>query len=156
MLYFEPEYVAQIEAQKSIYNPHPHTCRIVTTSVAEHHLKVLWGEIGRFVTTSAIPLLADKGGPLVMNYQEIRWAWERDAKNPLNYLVGRVSEKGEGLAGHHAAYTLLAGDEASGLSDTCYEMGQGWAKRFLLFGNPNNTNNFFRRGIEAGNLPVAK
>src|SRR5437879_1760514 len=40
------------------------TCRIVTTSVAEHHLTVLWGEIGRFLTTSKFPLLAKDGGPL--------------------------------------------------------------------------------------------
>ena len=48
------------------------SCRIVTTSVAEHHLKVLWGEIARFLTTSKVPLIASRGGPLVVNHLEIR------------------------------------------------------------------------------------
>jgi hypothetical protein len=97
------------------------TCRIVTTSVAEHHLKVLWGEISRFITTSRRPLVYDSlknpFGILLVNYQEVRRTEERAAKNPLNYLVGRVSQKGEGLAGHHAEFTMFVGDEASGLDD---------------------------------------
>ncbi len=132
------------------------TCRIVTTSVAEHHLKVLWGEVGRFVITSSQPLLAREGGPLVMNYQEIRRSTEAEAKNPLNYLVGRVSAKGEGMSGHHAEFTLMVGDEASGLDDDVYLMGQGWAKRFLFIGNPNNCENFWRKGIEAGDLEIGE
>jgi hypothetical protein len=128
------------------------TCRIVTTSVAEHHLTVLWGEIGRFVTTAKYPLLAKHGGPLVMNYMELRRANEASAKNPLNYCVGRVSAKGEGLAGHHAEETLFIADEASGIDDLCYSMAQGWAKRMLFIGNPNECQNFFRKGVKAGDL----
>lgn len=128
------------------------TCRIVTTSVAEHHLKVLWGEIGRYLTTSAQPLMHTKGGPLTANYQEIRRHNEADSKNPINYLVGRVSAKGEGLAGHHAEFTLFIGDEASGLDDLAYEMAQGWAKHMLFISNPNQTTNFFKRGVKAGDL----
>lgn len=128
------------------------TCRIITTSVAEHHLKVLWGEIGRFIEQARFPLLAKDKGPLVVNYMEIRRASEMLAKNPLNYLSGRVSEKGEGLAGHHADVTLIVGDESSGLDDVVHEMGQGWAKRMLWIGNPNPTNNFFFKGVEAGDL----
>src|SRR6516162_7686299 len=48
------------------------TCRILTTSVAEHHLKVLWGEISRFLASSRYPLLAADGGPLVVTHMEIR------------------------------------------------------------------------------------
>lgn len=130
------------------------TCRIVTTSVAEHHLKVLWGEIGRWITTSRFPLLEKDGGPLVMNHMEIRRKEEAASKNPYNYLVGRVSAKGEGLAGHHADDTLAVGDEASGLDDLAYEMFQGWAKRMLIFGNPNPTTNFFYRAIKEGSIPL--
>ena len=132
------------------------TCRIVTTSVAEHHLKGLWGEISRFVTSARRPLLYDSlknpSAVLVMNYQEIRRAEEREAKNPLNYLVGRVSQKDEGLAGHHAEFTMFVGDEASGLDDAAYEAAQGWAKHMLIFGNPNPTRNFFYRAVKAGDL----
>lgn len=155
MMYFDPEYVRQVESQRSESFPHPHTRRVVTTSVAEHHLKVLWGEIGRFITTSSVPLTLDKGGPLTVNYQEVRLAREKDSKNPLNYLVGRVSAKGEGLAGHHAAYTLCICDEASGVDDVVYEMQQGWAKRLLAFGNPNQTQNWWRKGIKAGDLKAS-
>ena len=122
-------------------------CRIVTTSIAEHHLKVLWGEIGRFLSTARRPLL---GNMVVMNYHELRRREEAEAKNPINYLIGRVSEKGEGLAGHHAEFTMLIGDEASGIDDHVYAMGQGWAKHMLFIGNPNPCKNFFRRAVEAG------
>lgn len=127
------------------------SCRIVTTSVAEHHLKVLWGEVGRFIQTCRVPLVGP-GRPLVVNHMEVRRRDEMQAKNPLNYLVGRVSEKGEGLAGHHAEVTLFVADEASGVDDKSYEMAQGWAKRMLIFGNPNSCQNFFRRGVDGGDL----
>lgn len=130
------------------------TCRIVTTSVAEHHLTVLWGEIGRFISTSKQPLLAKDGGPLVVNHMEIRRKDEMSVKNPLSYLVGRVSAKGEGLAGHHADVTLGVGDEASGLDNTVREMMQGWAKRLLWIGNPNPcpAGQFFFELAKAGSL----
>ena len=129
------------------------SCRIVTTSVAEHHLKVLWGEVGRFIQTCAMPLVGGTG-PLAVNHMEVRRRGEVSAKNPLNYLVGRVSEHGEGLAGHHADVTLFVADEASGVANTSYEMAQGWAKRMLIFGNPNpcSREHFFRKGVEAGDL----
>lgn len=130
------------------------TCRIVTTSVAEHHLKVLWGEIGRFVSSSAYPLLYRKGGPLVENYQEIRRASEAESKNPLNYLVGRVSATGEGMAGHHAEITLAIIDEASGVDQMVYDQIATWAKRILIIGNCNDCapTHFFRAGVMAGDL----
>ena len=34
------------------------TCRILTTSVKDEHLDVLWGEIGRWMTTSEVPLMS--------------------------------------------------------------------------------------------------
>lgn len=133
------------------------TCRIVTTSVTEYHLGVLWGEIGRFVTTAKYPLLVEKGGPLVINHQEIRRADEATAKNPINYLVGMVSrtggtKEGESLGGHHADITLAVADEASGVPDQAYKMFQGWAKRMLIIGNPNPCQNFFRAAVKAGDL----
>lgn len=124
------------------------TCRIVTTSVAGHHLAVLWGEVGRFITTASAPLLHEKGGTLVLNHQELRRASEREARNPLNYVVGLVSAKGEGLAGHHADFTMLIGDESSSLDDQVHEMGQGWAKHMLFLGNPNPCQNFWRKACQ--------
>lgn len=130
------------------------TCRILNTSVAEHHLKVVWGESSRFLTTAKQPLLYPHG-PLVMNYQEIRRVEEAEAKNPLNYLIGRVSATGEGLQGHHADFTMLIGDEATGLGEEVYKAGQGWAQHMVFIGNTWPTANFFKRHCEAGDLVLS-
>lgn len=128
------------------------SCRIVTTSVAEKHLDILWGEIGRFITTAQFPLLDFYGGKLTLNSMEIRRREEALAKKPYNYLKGIVFETAEKLAGHHADFTLGIGDEASGLGDGVYEMFQGWAKHMLFIGNPNSTQNFFKKGVKGGDL----
>lgn len=128
------------------------TCRIVTTSVAEKHLNVLWGEIGRFIGTSAQPMMAQHGGPLVVNSLEIRRAEEIEQKKPYNYLTGIVYEDPEKMSGHHADWTLFVGDEASGLSDEAYKRAQGWAKHMLFISNPEACHNFYKRGVKAGDL----
>ncbi len=145
-LYFEPWYVAQVERRR-ILNYDPHSRRILTTSVKDEHLDVLWAEIAGWVRSARFPLL---GKTLTMLHHEIRMTSEATSKNPTSYLKGQVSAKGEGLAGHHAAYTLGVGDEASGVDDEVYKQFQGWAKRQLYFGNPNPCNNFFRNNYELG------
>ncbi len=130
------------------------TCRIVTTSVKEDHIDVLWGEIGRWVSTCVTPLTHTEGGPLVVNNLQITRASERDVKNPYNYLKGMVAgDDMDALSGHHADVTLAVGDEASGLKDAMYNKMSGWMKRFLAFGNPHSCSNFWRRAIEAGDVP---
>lgn len=125
--------------------------RIVSTSVKDDHLRVLWGEIGRFIQHARYPLTVDKGGFLVFNHREIRKVWNGETEK-ISYCVGMVSEKGEGLAGHHARHTLAILDEASGIENTAYEQMATWADKFLIFGNPNNCDNFFRKGNDAGDL----
>lgn len=126
-------------------------CRIVTTSVKDDHLRVLWGEIGRYVQTARHPLLTRDGGPLVVNHREIRKiiGGKRDE---VSYLIGQVSEKGEGMAGHHAPYTLGVIDEASGVDELVYTQMCTWAKKLLIFGNcnPCPTNHFFYRAYKEG------
>lgn len=130
--------------------------RIVTTSVAEPHLRVLWSEINRFIQTSKAPLLASQGGSLVVNHFDIKKVYtkgkHKGEKVPISYLIGQVSEKGEKMAGHHAAHTLLIVDEASSMDDITYSMGQGWMRKCLLFGNPNNCNNYFRKAVQEGDI----
>ncbi len=128
------------------------TCRIVTTSVAERHLTVLWGEISRFLIHPTFSLLESDGGPLSMTHMRLVRSTEREVGNPYNYCVGMVYEDPEKMAGHHAEITLGIGDEASGLDDRCYEMFQGWAKSMLWIGNPNRCNNFFKKAVKAGDL----
>lgn len=133
------------------------TCRIVTTSATKDHLNVLWGEIGDWIARSRYPLLSKDGGPLVFNH--LRICHEREASLPpqhqKSYIIGVVASsdsRGEGLAGHHADVTLGIVDEASSSPDIVYKMLQGWAKRILAFGNPNPCNNWWRKGVEAGDL----
>lgn len=158
--YFPMSYVRQVNtwripaAEGVMANPH--TRRVVTTSVKDEHLDVLWAEIARAVATCKLDLLGtrtkDNKPHIIMVHHEIRLFEEQFAKNPLNYLKGQVSKLGEGLAGHHAAYTLGVGDEASGLMDETYKQFQGWAKRQLFFGNPNPCANFFKTNYGQGDL----
>lgn len=129
-------------------------CRVVSTSVKDDHLRVLWGEIGRFIDTAALPLLYKDGGPLLALHRELRRAKADGTPYTIPYCRGMVSEKGEGLAGHHAAHTLAVIDEASGVDEVAYANMQGWADQFLIFGNPNPVpkTHWFRRGVEAGDL----
>ncbi len=131
-----------------------HPVRIVTTSVKERHLKVLWGEMGRFIQTSAHPLTVDKGGPLIWNHMDLTKV-VNGVKCPISYCWGMVSETEEGLSGHHAPWTLAVVDEASGVGNKAYSAMQGWAKRILAFGNPNQPahgDSFFKSGVEGGNV----
>jgi hypothetical protein len=146
-LYFPLEYVRDIERQRRP-NWDPHTRRIITTSIKDDHIDVLWGEIGKFYRTCE----ANLDELLLMVTHEIRFRAEAESKNPLNYLKGQVSKLGEGMAGHHAAYTLIIGDEASGLVNAVHEQGQGWAKKELWFGNAWPTQNFWREMIREGNV----
>lgn len=143
-----PQPVTTLEGKK-LYNT-----RIVTTSVKDDHLDILWGEIDRFIRTAKIPLLSEQGGPLVYLSKG------RDIRKLVNgkeerdtYLKAQVASKPEGLAGHHGVYTLMLMDEASGIDNQAYEAGQGWMKRLLAQGNPNaGCRNFFYKNIKAGDL----
>lgn len=129
---------------------HP-TVRIIATSVKDDHLRVLFGEVGRYVQTSAAPLDSNAGGPLIMNHRDIRKRVD-GAVCPISYFRGMVSEKGEGMAGHHAPFSMLVVDEASGVDDLIYERADTWSKRKLIIGNPYQTTNFFYRGVKEGDL----
>ncbi len=133
-----------------------HPCRVVTTSVKDDHLRVLWGEIGRFIDAAAFPLTRKKGGPLIVNHRDIRKLGPGGKECKISYLRGMVSETGEGMAGHHAAHTFLIVDEASGVDDLVYERADTWAKRKLVIGNPYQTSNFFYQAVKQGGLPGAR
>lgn len=121
--------------------------RIITTSVKDDHLRVLWGEIGRFISDSVVPLTADKGGPLIFNHRDMRKV--NESPGYYSYLRGMVSKSGEGMAGHHAPFTLFVGDEASALPDRAYKRAKSWAKKMLLIGNPYGSGKgCFGRGIK--------
>lgn len=125
--------------------------RVITTSVKDDHLRVLWGEIGRYIQSAQQPLTLDRGGPLLWNHHDIKKVVDGKLCT-ISYLRGMVSKAGEGMAGHHAKHTLGIIDEASGVADLVYTQMDTWSKRKLIIGNPNPCANFFFKGVEAGDL----
>ena len=141
----------QVFLGKTRKNRGRHEVRAVTTSVKDDHLDVLWGEIGRFVQTCAVPLSSEFGGPLILRHREIRKI-VKGQECEISYLKGQVSKKGEGMAGHHAPSTLCIIDEASGVDEIAYQQALGWEPKLLIIGNPNPCENFFRKGVNEGDL----
>ena len=135
-------------------------CRVVTTSAKDDHLRVLWGEINRYVQTSKYSLKVEDGGPLIVNHQEIKRVINGQ-RCPLSYMKGLVASPDSiaAMQGHHIANTgdgiprtLFVSDESSSVPDDYHKMAATWFRRALLFGNTWECNNFFRRGIDAGDL----
>lgn len=135
--------------------------RIVTTSVKDDHLRVLWGEIGKRIQDCKYPMEVQRGGVLLVFHKEIK-KMVRDEKTgvmklcPISYILRQVSEKGEGMAGHHAEATMFCADEASGIVDLVYTQTDTWCRIGrsikLIFGNPNPCSNFFYHGVKGGNI----
>lgn len=124
--------------------------RVVTTSVKHDQLNdVLWGEMRRFIDTSAVNL------PIQYNHMHIRQVRRDGSFVPLCELVGQVVNKGEALLGRHLPKdiprTLAIFDEASGIDDTVYASSDTWAHRKLIIGNPYPCSNFFYDGVKEGN-----
>ncbi len=162
------DYTAGLAAITFFLTRHP--VRIVTTSADHPQLEaVLWGEIRKFLGEAKYPLLAEKGGPIIVNHLHLKKRTQHPISRrwrecPLSYCIGRVSKKGEGLLGHHIAdigdgvpRTLFMGDEASGLDDEVRERAMTWAKRMFWIGNPYPPSlgcTFFEEGVELGDLTV--
>ena len=136
-------------------------CRVVTTSVDSTQLNaVLWGEMRRFIQSSAHPLTVEDGGPLIVNDLHIRRvigdSRGRQSVCGLSYILGRVATNdGTGFLGHHIANTgdgiprtLFVADEASGVPQGYYEKSKTWAQRFLAIGNPYECSNFFKHAAK--------
>lgn len=129
--------------------------RVVTTSVQFDQLNdVLWGEIRGFIDRSKYKL------PIQYNHMRIRHL-NSDGTVYTTYpseMVGQCVNKGEALLGRHIPRfdgidrTLVIFDEASGIQDSTYKSCETWAHRKLIIGNPWPCENFFRRGVEEGNL----
>jgi len=128
--------------------------KVVTTSVKGDQLNdVLWAEIRRFIDTSRHKL------PIIYNHLLIRQERNDGTLEPRSSLTGQVVQKGESLLGRHLERaaggiprTLAVFDEASGIDDQAYESSDTWAHRKLIIGNPYPCNNFFFKGVRAGDL----
>jgi len=126
--------------------------RIVTTSVKDDHLRILWDEMGKYIRTSALPLRQEDGGPWVITHHSIRKCVGSAEGIEQSYILGQVSMKGEGMSGHHAKESMIVIDEASGVEQVVMDHASEWAGKKLVFGNPNPCNNFFFRGVKEGDI----
>ncbi len=138
-----------------------HPCRIVTTSVKDSHLDVLWGEIGRAIDTCKYPLSVRAGGPLEILQRKLRKVVNGEVCK-LSYVRGLVADDMNAMQGHHIANigdgiprTMFVVDEAAGVRNEYYDMAATWANRMYIFGNPNPCKNFFWRGVKAGDVKSA-
>jgi hypothetical protein len=137
-------------------------CKVITHSVDQPQLKgVLWGEMKRFIETSKVKLPLKVREDMFMQF--IRPDGTAD---PLSYLIGRVTRKGEGLLGHHVPRTemdrmpdgtllprtFFLADESSGIDDEAWEKVDTWCHRKLSIGNPYPCTNFFYKGVKGGNI----
>jgi hypothetical protein len=139
-------------------------CRIVTTSAKADHLRVLWGEINQYISTSTQPLRSEDGGPLVCNHLEMK-KLIGGKLCPKSYVVGLVAADKSiaSMQGHHIAdvgdgvpRTLFVCDESSSVADEYKKMAHTWAQRELIFGNPWPCENFFRRAVRDGSNKYRK
>ncbi len=135
-------------------------CRIVTTSAKDDHLRVLWGEINRFIQTARYSLNVEQGGPLIVNHQDIR-KMHKGQRCPISYMTGLVASQNSiaAMQGHHIAKTgdgiprtLFISDESSSVPDDYYKMASTWMNRALIIGNTWDCSNFFFRGVTQGDL----
>jgi hypothetical protein len=142
-------------------------CRIVTTSAKEDHLRVLWGEMLRYVRTCKYSLDVRKGGPLLLKHQEIERIVDGE-KCPLSYIRGMVASDATEAAmqGHHCAKsghrpvgngkvtpdgvwrTLFIADECSSVPHNYWRLAGTWAHRMLAIGNTWPCDNFFKHAIK--------
>ena len=124
--------------------------KVVTHSVDQPQLKgVLWGEMKRAIEESVVKLPLHVREDMHMNFVRVDGSYD-----PLSYLIGRVTRKGEGLLGHHIALgddgvprCMFLADEASGVDNEAWEKVDTWAHRKLAIGNPYPTTNFFYKAV---------
>ncbi len=136
-------------------------CRIVTTSATKDHLRVLWGEINNFITMGTstglkVPLTSDKGGPLLVNFREIK-KFVKGEVEKKSYIIGMVAgpESTAAMQGHHVPdigdgipRNLAVVDEASSVRNVYMDMITTWAKRIFVIGNTWPCENFFKHAIK--------
>lgn len=120
-------------------------CKVPCTAPTAHQLSdVLWAELAKWhrVLEERHPAL---GGLFEWTRDEFRL---KEAPKE-SFAVARTarSEKPEALQGFHSDNLLIIADEASGIPDIIYEVGQGALSSenamVILTGNPTRTSGFF-------------
>ena len=130
-------------------------CRIITTSAKDDHLRVLWGEIHKFIQSSKYPLDYKSGGPLIINQRELKRYYHGE-ECKISYVKGMVASADSiaAMQGHHVAKTgdgiprtMAFIDESSSVEDMYYPMFKTWTHSLVSIGNTWECDNFFKRAI---------
>ena len=120
-------------------------CKIPATAPTAHQLEdVLWAEIAKWhrVLEQRIPELA-------MEFEWTRDQYRLKAAPKESFAVARTAraDKPEALQGFHSDNLLIIADEASGIPDVIFEVGQGALSSegafAILTGNPTRRSGFF-------------
>lgn len=139
-------------------------CRIVTTSAKDDHLRVLWGEIHKFIQESVVPLDYRQGGPLIINQRELK-RFYNGQECKISYVKGMVASTDSiaAMQGHHVAKTgdgiprtMFFTDESSSVEDEYMKMGKTWANTIVCIGNNWPCTNFWykaQKGDDATDDP---
>lgn len=132
-------------------------CRVVTSSVDHSQLHgVLWGEIRQWLDSAKYSL------GIKQNDLLLRQVRSDGSICGISQVLGRVAQRGvkEGLLGRHVprgpkgeARSLAVIDEASGFEDLHKDAMETWCHQLLVIGNCEDTENFFKRETEEGDLP---
>lgn len=117
-------------------------CKIAATAPTSHQLQdVLWGEIAKWIK------LLDPALRELFNVKADRIELK---SNPLeSFAVARTArkEQPEAFQGFHSENMLFLVDEASGVEDIIFQVGQGAMStrgaKTLLAGNPTRTSGYF-------------
>ena len=115
-------------------------CKVAVTANTAHQLSdVLWSEIGRW----------HKAMRVLKNEIEIKSDKVLLKSAPDSFAAGRTARRDqpEALQGYHADHLLFVIDEASGVPDIVFEVGQGAMStpgaKTIMTGNPTRTTGYF-------------
>ena len=116
--------------------------RVACTAPTSHQLNdVLWGEIAKWVK---------KMHPSLAKELEVKSERVEATRNPkVCYCVARTArkEQPEAFQGFHAPQMLFVVDEASGVDDIIFQVGEGAMStkgaQTILVGNPTRTSGYF-------------
>lgn len=117
-------------------------CKVACTAPTSHQLNdVLWGELSKW-TNKIDPAWKEL---LIMKQDRL----ELKAEPRESFAVARTArkEQPEAFQGFHSEHMLFIVDEASGVEDIIFQVGQGAMStpgaKTLMAGNPTRTSGFF-------------
>ncbi len=120
-------------------------CKIPCTAPTAHQLSdVLWAELSKWHR-----VLGERLPDLAHQFEQTQDEFRMLAAPKESFAVARTAraDKPEALQGFHSENLLIVGDEASGIADVIFEVGQGTLSSegsfAILAANPTRKSGFF-------------